>query len=347
MVAVEFEELVVTTDLEEEDGPLGGRVILLDSSSPKSTMGCYLEDKAQEIRDCLYHNRHVDLWELRQLALSPGGLLLPSLRQVAWPLLTGLSAEASPNLSGTFLLSGDNPTLEEAIKKDLSSVIWSVDDLVRVSTSGKESFWYSSQKQHMVERSTEAPAMVSSPCSARDSSEGPGSQEETIDGSTVATKETYSLSENDKTLIAKVLAEALDDQMHENFPPMLSNLAALLMINMDSSTAVSSQLLSQMAGYHLKAAFGDASLAEMLSLCIDKLHLKAKASTKLTSDQAATWFSGIDTRDFNVQTASRLVDAFVVSHPLFPLYFAAAICEDESWTLDNVEEWIATGLDYM
>jgi hypothetical protein len=339
-----LEELVVMTDLEEEDGPHGGRVIVLDSTSPKSTMGHFeaQQDKAQELRDCLHHPNRVDLWELRQLALSPGGLLLPALRQLAWPLLTGLSG--SSNLDGN---SVDNPGLEDSVKKDLSSVVWSVEDLVRASKSGKESFWYASQKRHAMERLSDAPAMVSSPSSSSDTSEGPVSQEETVDGSTVVTKETYSFSENDKALIAKVLNQSLEDQIHGNYPPMLSNLAALLLINMDLSTTASSQLLSQLAAYNLQAAFGGASLAEILSICIDKLHLKAKANTHFSAEHAATWFSGIEASDFNVQTASRLVDAFLVSHPLFPVYFAAAVPEGESWTMENVESWIAVGLDYM
>ena len=76
------QDLRVSTSDDWDDSPLGGRVIVV-SSSPKSSSlmnfeSC--EDKAQEIRDCLQLNGEscsslVDLWELRELALSNGGLL--------------------------------------------------------------------------------------------------------------------------------------------------------------------------------------------------------------------------------------------------------------------------------
>ncbi|CAB9521375.1 TBC1 domain family member 20 [Seminavis robusta] len=288
----------------DDDNDLGGRVIVVDSSSNhnnnKSTL--HQEDKAQEIRDCLQLHEGsgtVDLWELRQLALSPGGLLQPSLRRVAWPLLLGLSS-SSP-------VSPDDTSQKT---ESVQGLCWKM--------AQSEQFWYNVP--------LDAPAMVSSPCSSSDTTT---SQADTLMDEP---------SEYDRALIATVLANASQAE----HAPSLANLAALLVINLDSESSMASQVLARMTTYSLSAALsGAASLEQMVSVIVDQLHLQEPPSM---AAHAGTWFSdGVA----DVQTTSRLVDAFLVSHPLFPLYFAAAIPKGEPWTMENVEAWMALGLDYM
>ena len=48
-----------------------------------------VEVKLQEIRSCLDGDDEVDLWHLRELALTRGGFLSAQVRKRAWPKLMG------------------------------------------------------------------------------------------------------------------------------------------------------------------------------------------------------------------------------------------------------------------
>ncbi len=83
--------------------------------------------KAQEIRSCLNGDDNVvDLWKLRELALSRGGFISSSLRKGAWPKLVGIRP-ATNNVDhqhppSTVLTKKDT----ELIQNDIKRSVWDI-----------------------------------------------------------------------------------------------------------------------------------------------------------------------------------------------------------------------------
>jgi hypothetical protein len=72
----------------------------------------------------------VDLWKLRELALSPGGLLTPFLRKQAWPKLMACHEQVLAAANNSLPIANlVIPTSEDmrALKHDVSKTIWSVE----------------------------------------------------------------------------------------------------------------------------------------------------------------------------------------------------------------------------
>ena len=97
-----------------------------------------LQAKVEAIHDCLrgvsltassthddIGKDQIDLWHLRELALQPGGLLDPSLRKRAWPLLTGMTFLQEQTSSMTTTVSLSLADLE-ALQRDVPHTVWNV-----------------------------------------------------------------------------------------------------------------------------------------------------------------------------------------------------------------------------
>lgn len=111
------------------------------SSSPGTTDRHHLlsdeawKDKEERIRQVLAGDEEtgvVDLWQLRELALSPGGLLTPFLRKQAWPKLVGChvqvlraAGQTAPTAPATVVPSSCDV---KALEHDVSKTIWSVEE---------------------------------------------------------------------------------------------------------------------------------------------------------------------------------------------------------------------------
>jgi hypothetical protein len=79
---------------------------------------------------------NVDLWKLRELALSPGGLLTSFLRKQAWPKLLSCHEQVLAAAANTLPISNlVIPTSEDmrALKHDVSKTIWSVEQHIIAS----------------------------------------------------------------------------------------------------------------------------------------------------------------------------------------------------------------------
>eukprot|EP00804_Cyclotella_cryptica_P012189 CCRYP_009876-RA/>CCRYP_009876-RA protein AED:0.05 eAED:0.05 QI:245/1/1/1/1/1/4/142/837 len=94
---------------------------------PASAM---MSAKAEEIRRLL-SDPVVDLWKLREMALTEGGLVNDSLRKLAWPKLVGVSPDLntpSPTVSQSVPPASEvsiPPSLDsEQIERDVSRVTW-------------------------------------------------------------------------------------------------------------------------------------------------------------------------------------------------------------------------------
>jgi len=99
------------------------------------------KDKEERIQKALAGDEQgvVDLWLLRELALSPGGLLCPALRKQAWPKLIGCH-EMVLQVASSGDAAAPTPALVtpctedmQALKRDVSKTIWSVEDYLNAS----------------------------------------------------------------------------------------------------------------------------------------------------------------------------------------------------------------------
>ena len=87
--------------------------------------------KYDAISECLRggSDDRVDLWLLRELALSPGGLLEPSLRKRAWPLLTACfqsQQDGGTGAPGSAVGATPSPNDLAALHRDVQYTVWNV-----------------------------------------------------------------------------------------------------------------------------------------------------------------------------------------------------------------------------
>jgi len=88
----------------------------------------------------------VDLWKLRELALTPGGLLCPALRRQAWPKLVGSHEQvlqvAHSGGTGSTTVTGrivdqnlvtPSPEDTNALKRDVSNTMWQIEEYLVAS----------------------------------------------------------------------------------------------------------------------------------------------------------------------------------------------------------------------
>jgi hypothetical protein len=84
--------------------------------------------KIEAIEACLRGTAdRVDLWQLRELALSPGGLVTAELRQRAWPLLTQALTHAHPSTVGDGIKVHPLSPLDLwRIQRDVKQSLWNI-----------------------------------------------------------------------------------------------------------------------------------------------------------------------------------------------------------------------------
>lgn len=129
-------------------------------------------NKDEAIRATLAGNEQgvVDLWRLRELSLSPGGLLSPSLRKRAWPMLTGcheqiLQAAAGALKPSTFATPSFHDMI--SLKNDVSKTIWNVEEHLIASREeqrlvDEELQYYRSLLRYASKKVSFAPILTSS-----------------------------------------------------------------------------------------------------------------------------------------------------------------------------------------
>jgi hypothetical protein len=86
------------------------------------------KEKENEILDCLQGtNDVVDLWKLRELALSRGGLLTPNLRKRAWLKLTASHEQVFSSKPYQPLVDPSRFDME-VLRRDVAKTIWNVEE---------------------------------------------------------------------------------------------------------------------------------------------------------------------------------------------------------------------------
>ena len=363
------------------------------------------EEKAQAIRDCLQGNlgsENVDLWQLRQLALLPGGLLSPSLRKSAWTKLTGLSDavlwtskdvdldDDLPNNRSTErhkLSNEETQALQKEVTKNVRQIeqmlLLQEKDSKKIPGNQEDEFWFPPMRQALhnatqLSSSSQKPDLLPSPMSYvsdhTSHTDEDFSSSHYHDDSTCTKISEISLQKEKTSVLhdvlssafqissseyAKTLEQVITDVLEQSpdyqYSSGLASIASLMMINLESP-ALTSHLLAQVVAYplyHVVAADKDSTgMTELLCRLVEHFHLPLNCDLSRVAKRAMAWFTLPNksvAHHQSVPMISRLVDAFLVSHPLFPLYVGAAtlVRRGTLRTMEAVEEAIQTGISFM
>ena len=332
---------ISTEDFRDDDNsPLDAVYVPSDAGKiPKdsSLTLANAHEKAASIRLCLSSNESslVDLWKLRQMALSRGGLLSPALRSMAWPLLLGISTvEQKEGDDERMTTTPVSCALQKDTQKDTEQAAWSP----REGKSQPERFWYEALPSTTVVSScseTTPGLALSSPCSG---SEDTRTDESSPRGSFSAT-ETTTTPEEQATLQKLITSALAETNTTQTYPLGLSNVAVLLLVNLGASASLTSQVLSQLIHYPLQWQTGSVQAHPWLSILGKELGVVTPTVSLETLFSHST-----------LPVASRILDACLVSHPLFSWYLGVALSlndNDDAWTMETVETAIVAALEYM
>jgi hypothetical protein len=288
--------------------------------------------KAARIEKCLNGTSadSVDLWELRELSLSKGGLLEAKYRQKAWPLLVGLTLDGSlPDLTKT--TSSSDEEFEEAN--------------VTVTTVTKITI-----KSNHTECDTECEISGEEKKSEIDASLDMIRRE--VGRSVIFRygKDTTSTDHNEHIIFksppaaaAEKLTRVLESTIQESdhlsnlyYYQGLHDVAGVILHHMDYQTELATQILTQISHSHLRDAMREnfGNITWLLSVILLPLVERVEANVYYAIEASQvdlanvclpwviTWFAH-DLHDPNI--AGRLVDVFLSGHPLMPVYFTVAL----------------------
>lgn len=341
------------------------------------------KEKENEILDCLQGtNDVVDLWKLRELALSKGGLLTPNLRKRAWLKLTACHEQVLSSKPYQPLVDPSRFDME-GLRHDVSKTIWNVEEHLVASKKeqkeqdAKQQQYLELQKQRGQKRVSWAPMASPVPGTRSDPPKTIATSPATDDGDETNNDESSNLScddmeafspghsvltqETNFTLSSRVVrwrkasiqeqkilfnvitavlrTEAApsphfeDDRYH--YFSGLQDITALLIINLESPS-LTTMVLNRLAEGHLRDSMRsdrlivETAIAHMFmpllelvdSGLYDHLHAAGIVLPAFARRWITCWFS----QDVpNVQTASRIMDVLMASHPLMPMYMAVAI----------------------
>mmetsp|Transcript_2540 Transcript_2540/g.6066 ORF Transcript_2540/g.6066 Transcript_2540/m.6066 type:complete len:537 (+) Transcript_2540:206-1816(+) len=286
---------------------------------PNSLPLTYTEDpnwhlaKQRRIQFCLEQNP-VHLWELRELALSKGGLLTPEARKRAWPLLVGFDVEDKTERfddDDADTEEDENP-IPDLQNESSGQSPTSVVDSDTIFTSSSVSVSTRNPELELIRRDSNRSVIFQYN----------------------KHYEKNTTPENAGEQLTTVLEKVVTDQKHHYYQG-LHDVVGVLLHNLEYDTGLTAELVQHAV---LQSHFRDAmrenfsNVTWLLNLLmlplveqIDKhVHyvLQEVDLASLCLPWVITWF----THDvFHPDTAARLADAFMAGHPLLPLYFGVAL----------------------
>jgi hypothetical protein len=313
-----------------------------------------LDEKKQEILRCLNGvNEQVDLWQLRQLALTRGGFVNSSIRKRAWPKLVGAHQKIlqSDSSSPTNVVKISTASMQLLIK-DVAKSVWNVQDHVNLARQREE---IRLSKLRTKKVTFNIPALTSAPSGESPEKHPPEKDEEetdpgTFSPNTLCTMETYDTqnslvttmpkrpaSKNEQKVLFNILTSVLrtvpydspyfEDDRYKYFHG-LADVAALMLINLESPS-LTALVLQRLAEGHFRDAMRNtsASLETALRLVFFPLlnQVDGELSRHISSCMelpsfcmawVSCWFCQQLT---DVRVASRLMDVFIASHASMPM----------------------------
>lgn len=329
-----------------------------------------VQTKSDEIQRCLAGSDSteldvVDLWHLRTLSLSPGGLLNATLRKRCWPKLLGLDEAILLN-SNTTMVNGLSDGFSGSIRSLAVSTL-----AIQSALTKYEMPWDVESMIKSQRRAREAERMQSLllRCSSNDNSSDAASVASVSSiaapgtfhkqGKTEMTKQELSIMTNILTAVLRQTTSGLDVKNIRQ----LANLAALLLINLESPSLTSLMMQSLAKEQHLHLADDeiektrstpniddvfwtlvscqDEKIGSMLRNNMLAADTKDDDESSFVAGWITSWFAsalptGIDSSvsvdtgtdsiaSIELEVASRFIDVFLCSHPYMPIYVAVAL----------------------
>eukprot|EP00980_Cylindrotheca_fusiformis_P029035 scaffold22701_cov123-Cylindrotheca_fusiformis.AAC.14 len=272
-------------------------VILRIRNAQSSSKEDWQAIKTNQIQTCLQQNP-VNLWELRELALSKGGLMTSEFRQKAWPLLMGFDADETDCVSGEGESQLDHSSPRSVVDAGPLSPEPRARDsevaLIRRDAGRSVIFQYNNYYDD-----------ATTPSFA---------------GERLAT-------------VLESLVEENNGNLH--YYQGLHDVVGVLLHTLDYHTSLTTKLVQKaVAQSHFRDAmrenFGNITwllsllllpLVEQIDVHVHYALHRVDLST-VCLPWVITWF----THDvFHPPTSARLADAFLAGHPLLPLYFSVAL----------------------
>ncbi len=303
--------------------------------SPKQRLS--REEKISRIKDCLSQNE-VNLWHLRELCLTAGGLMTADLRSRAWHKLVGIDPEdcsylPDPNINST--KSHITNKLEDSFSDDTELISRDVGRAVYFRYPINEA----TRGEHS-SNNTKSDYMQS--------------------GQTMLTK-----------LIVSTVSNVSDngEEGRLNYYQGFHDVASVIFVNFSQEPEMSHSILHRLASTHLRdvmmedfsniSALLESVLYPLLQVIDEELH-DYLIERELLPTVFLTWLITLFSHDIHSEEiASRLFDAIIVSHPLMPLYLTIAILiqpknrqklfsanKSEAAMLHVVATTLISGIDY-
>lgn len=347
----------------------------------------FIDEKRLEIEECLSGRRYgqsqededsthtdtkedievVDMWRLRQLALSRGGLLDVSIRKRAWIKL--IDASESILFNQTNSLNAEHESKRDVakisdhelnlIKEDIGNCIWEIGEEIRLGTMVASEI----SGQSVDTDNTSFTSFESTTCQPQ--SPTPQCRPEPIieDKESCASPSSYKVArrlktaraerkkkEEERSLLLNIITSVLRTYPSEVkdlgmerlfYYPGMHNVAALLLISLHSPS-LTSLTLKRLSTYHMKdsvsPSFDDIQAITRCILYPVLEHFDKELYCELNDSGVydpcsfalrwiLCWFAS-DINDYRI--VARLFDTFLVSHYTFPIYVAAAMITSAS-----------------
>ena len=266
------------------------------------------ENKIEQIEQCL-SQKEVNLWQLRELCLTPGGLITSELRRRSWHKLVGIDPDSNKEKKKT----GDDKDPNSVTRDNISS-IESEDALIN--------------DKELVSRDVGRAVYFRYPITEATRGRNSGNE-----------KDEY--IESGQSMLTKIILSTISSSVSSGTEQRLNyfqgfhDVASVIFVNMVREPQLGSAILERIAQSHLRDAmkedFSDISaLLEvvfypLLQKIDEKLH-DYLILRELGPTVFLTWMITLFSHDIHdSEISSRFFDAIIVSHPLMPLYLTVAI----------------------
>lgn len=287
------------------------------------------EAKIAQIEQCL-SQKEVNLWQLREHCLTPGGLITSELRRRSWHKLVGIdlddlnrsAQEQNPSKMATVTINEDPDcvaTADTCTTPSPESGDIPSNKLEKSLSNDKELI------SRDVGRAVYFRYPITEATRGRNSGDEKGEYIES--GQSMLTK-----------IILSTISSKVSPTQHEgrlNYYQGFHDVASVVFVNMSREPQLASAILGRIAQSHLRDAmkedFSDVSaLLEivfypLLQRIDEKLH-DYLILRELGPTVFLTWMITLFSHDIHdSEIASRFFDAIIASHPLMPLYLTLAI----------------------
>ncbi|GMI08656.1 hypothetical protein TrLO_g12650 [Triparma laevis f. longispina] len=283
--------------------------------------------KRHEILKCLRSSSSVSLWRLRELALTKGGLLDSNLRKLAWPKLLGVRRldyegieEDWVNFYGLYNSEIQRFGEEKGVKSFYTKTSYPLSEstISQIKRDVTRSLWHFRTSQ-----------------SGEEKKDTPSNR-----------KKQDQKTRKKQTIVGGIILDVLSSNPSLHYYQGFHDIVSIFLITLQNPE-LTGACLGRVTGRHLGDAMGRdfGGLIEGMMFCVMPLIevvdkkiaefiRRSEVEPFFLLSWLITWFSH-DIK--NLETASRLVDAFISSHQLLPIYVSVALIKSRRDVILNTE----------